>query len=272
MLACLLACLPRHLLPVNFRENAPTWHLVFCSDGPAQAKMLSLAAANLARPITAPHGARLMTSWRLAALKSRPRRPKPSRTKPELPLHEWLIKKYDVVEVNQGTDEGRRGRVVDRQWRENTLCVDGVNLKTSEEIDPESASLFNAGFITKEQPQPLHMSHVSLIDPTTDKRADAVAWRKRAGRMARISLVTRAIIPLPTQQKEDGLRPKQYAETTRRKDVLEVTYVPLPEYSMRRAKQAERQQRLQETVGDAAVTGGASASSGTEGREQKSAQ
>ena len=100
----------------------------------------------------------------------------------------------------------------------------------------------------------------------------AVAWRKRAGRMARISLVTRAIIPLPTQQKEDGLRPKQYAETTRRKDVLEVTYVPLPEYSMRRAKQAERQQRLQETVGDAAVTGGASASSGTEGREQKSAQ
>jgi large subunit ribosomal protein L24 len=234
--------------------------------------MLTLAAA-LARPITAPHGARLMTSWRLAALKSRPRRPKPSRTKPELPLHEWLIKKHDVVEVNQGTDEGRRGRVVDRQWRENTLCVEGVNLKTSEEIDPDSASLFNPGFMTKEQPQPLHMSHVSLIDPTTDKRADAVAWRKRDGRMARISLVTRAIIPLPTRPPEDGLRPKQYAETTRRKDVLEVTYVPMPEYSMRRAKQAERQQRLQGPVGGAEVTGGASATShGSEGRELKSAQ
>ena len=206
----------------------------------------------LARSIAAPHGTRMMTSWRLQALKSRPRRPRQSRTEPDLPLHKWLIKKHDVVEVTQGPEEGRRGRVVDRQWRENTISVEGVQVRISDEVDPDSASLFNPTFITKEQPQPLHVSHVSLIDPTTDQRAEVVAWRKRDGRMTRVVLATGAAIPLPTKPPDDGLVPKQYAQgmTTRRKDVLEVTYVPLPEYSVRLAKQAERQRRKQGPADD----------------------
>jgi len=175
--------------------------------------------------------------------RSRPRRPKPSCSKPELPnLHAWLIKKHDVVEVNQGPEEGKRGLVLDRQWRENTLTVAGVQVKVADEIDPDSASIFNPSWVAKEEPQPLHLSHVSLIDPTTNTRADDVVWRKRDGRMARVALASGAMVPLPTMPADDDLVPREYAEdtVTRRSDVLEVTFVPLPEYSMKKAKQAER--------------------------------
>jgi len=190
-----------------------------------------------------PMGARWMTSYRLQALKSRPRRPRPSRSKPELPLHQWLIKKHDFVEVNQGPEEGKRGKVIDRQWRENTVTVEGVQLKLSESIDPDSASMYSPSFVTKEEPQPLHFSLVSLIDPATDARCDDIEWRWKDGRKARVSHATDAVVPLPKRPpfgQEESI-PIQYAETlvTRRDDVLAVTYVPLPEYSMHRAKQLE---------------------------------
>lgn len=182
--------------------------------------------------------ARCMTSFKLTMLKSRPRRPRESRSKPEIPLAKWYIKRFDFVEVNQGPEVGIRGQVLARDWKENTVTVEGVNLKISEELDVEAGNIFAPQWKTKEEPQPIHFSHVSLIDPTTDTRTD-VFWRKVQGKMTRLARSTLSVIPLP--RKPDDPVPEQYAEEfcTRRDDVLEVTFVPLPPYSIRRAKQAQ---------------------------------
>ena len=53
------------------------------------------------------------------------------------------------------------------------------------------------------------------------------------------------MVPLPTKPPEDDSAvPKQYAEemVTRRSDVLKVTYITMPDYSIKRKKQAERMQ------------------------------
>ena len=201
----------------------------------------------------------------LAMHRSRPRRPRESRSKPEIPLAKWYIKRFDFVEVNQGPEVGIRGQVLARDWKENTVTVEGVNLKISEELDVEAGNIFAPQWKTKEEPQPIHFSHVSLIDPTTDTRTD-VFWRKVQGKMTRLArstlsgaacvagpsllgacdpgaLAARAprrmrshrprlrtvctVIPLP--RKPDDPVPEQYAEEfcTRRDDVLEVTFVPL---------------------------------------------
>ena len=177
--------------------------------------------------------ARTMTSLKRQMLRNRPKMKKiPG--KPEVDnLFMWHIKKDDVVEVNRGKESGLRGRVLDRDWEHNTVTVDGVNLQHKEELDDESMNIFSADWKTVGTPQPLHMSRVSLIDPSTD-RATAVVWRKRQGHMARVSVATGEVVPLPVTPPDDGV-PRRYDEetVTRRAAVLDVTYVPPPEPSLR---------------------------------------
>lgn len=182
--------------------------------------------------------ARSMTSLKLQMAKNRPRHKK-SRSKPEVQLFKWFVKKHDLVEVNQGPEEGTRGLVLDRQWENNTLTVEGVQLRDKEEIDVESTNIFSPNWISTAQPQPIHFSHVSLIDPTTNQRTD-VMWKRRDGRMARVSLSSGEVVPLPVKPADDSVMPKKYAEdyVTRQSDVLDVTFVPLPDHSLRRARHA----------------------------------
>jgi ribosomal protein L24 len=112
--------------------------------------------------------------------------------RPLLALEKWTIKKNDLVEITDGPDEGRRGRVLSRQWRDNTVVVEGVSVEVTEELDPESLNLWDPQWQRKEgTPQPVHFQHVSLIDPTTNERTD-VDWEKRSGIWTRISRSTGA--------------------------------------------------------------------------------
>ena len=124
--------------------------------------------------------------------RNRPRRLQQRKqvVKSDVPLCRWLIKAHDLVEVNQGPEEGRRGHVMKRSLRGGTVCVEGVNVRVVEEIDPEGSSIFDPTYAVKKEAQPIPSSHVSLIDPTTDKCTSA-EWRRRAdGRWARVSIAT----------------------------------------------------------------------------------
>jgi len=195
---------------------------------------------------------RQMTSLKLQQLKARPRLKKPRPSKPETPsLNTWEVKLADLVVVNQGPAKGERGVVIERRWRENQVVVEGVNMSSKRVLDMDSDIVFNPQYKTEREAQPLHYTHVSLIDPESDHGV-SVRWEKRKledGRVVpvRISTESGLEIPLPGAPggppRPDPLGRKplvDYAESlsTRRHHVLEVTYKPLPEYSMRRMREA----------------------------------
>lgn len=192
--------------------------------------------------------------------RSRPRRAKPSKSKPELPLELWPLKLRDYVEIIKGPEKGARGQVLSRNWKENTVTVDGVKVAISDKLDPESRSVLNPEIITIRTPLPFHFSYAAVIDPATDEPTD-VRFEVLDGKLRRISVasghgvctwlggahlwlrtvftppahhishlrdVLLAEIPSPPPPPRPPAIPQQYAENlvTRREDVLAVTYVP----------------------------------------------
>ena len=174
-----------------------------------------------------------MGSYKMQYLKSRPRRMKEDkRVKQE--AKRWDVKVDDLVEVNTGPEEGKRGRVLRCNLRYNEIVVEGVNVTTREVMDAES-SPFDPSFVVESRERPLYFRDVSLVDPQLDARTD-VTWEERDGSTVRIATGSGAVVPLPARTPEwEG---RDYAESlcTRRADVLEVTYKPLPPYSLTQAR------------------------------------
>lgn len=150
------------------------------------------------------------------------------RAKPETSgLHEWDLRMWDAVEVNCGVEEGTRGRVIERKWQHNQVVVENVNLKEKHVFDEEGGGTpFAPKFKVERTPQPIHFTHVSLIDPSIDKRVE-VRWEERDGRRVRVSSESGAEIPI-LRTKPGPEIPKEYADkySSKRTDVLEVTYKP----------------------------------------------
>mgnify|MGYP006095421919 FL=1 len=160
----------------------------------------------------------------------------------------WDIRLDDLVEVNKGPEEGKRGRVQSVNLRYNEVVVEGINEVVKEEMDGESSPFdYQPKFVTSTTPQPIYFRDVSLVDPTLDQRTD-VSWvpRESDGRHERISALSGAVVPLAA--KTPAWDSKDYADAlcTRRSDVLEVTYVPLPELPRRL-----RKPKLEAAIGDA---------------------
>ena len=203
-----------------------------------------------------------MTSYKLSYLRSRPRRQKPdARIKQELRTNEWDFRMNDLVEVTNGPDAGVRGRVIGRNARYNEITVEGVNAETKEIYDTES-SPFRPKFEQKTTHEPIYFRDVALVCPTLDKRT-AVAWETRDGRRVRVSTESGAEIPLPA--KPNSWEGRDYAESlcTRRADVLEVTYKPLPDYSLTQLRLQQQQQQQQ--LGSAGEEPPAASSSDADG-------
>ena len=75
------------------------------------------------------------------------------------------IKKDDQVVIISGKDKGSRGRVLLVQREVDRVLVEGINkVKRHTKPTPKNPS---GGIIEREQP--IHLSKVMLIDPTTDK-------------------------------------------------------------------------------------------------------
>ena len=150
-------------------------------------------------------------------------------------VRDWDVKYLDLVEVNTGSEEGKLGKVIEKQWARNKVIVEGVNLKLRQVMDMES-NPFAPKFKEEGEPQPIHFRNVSLIDPVTNERVESVRWEHLdSGKWQRVCEKSGNVIPLPVKPSPPEL---DYAETlcTPGRDVLEVTYVPMPDYSTTLAK------------------------------------
>ena len=82
------------------------------------------------------------------------------------------IRKGDEVIVIAGKDKGKRGAVLQRVDAEH-LVIDGVN-RVKKHVKPNPVKGVVGGVIDKDMP--LHISNVSLFNPST-KKADRVGFR-----------------------------------------------------------------------------------------------
>ena len=80
-------------------------------------------------------------------------------------MNKLHIKKDDTVIVLTGQDKGKTGKVLKVLVAENRAIVEGVNL-VSKSTKP-SAKNPQGGIIKQEAP--IHISNLSLIDPTSGK-------------------------------------------------------------------------------------------------------
>lgn len=145
-------------------------------------------------------------------------------------VHDWDVKMWDMVEVIKGPERGSRGQVIERQWQRNKVVVSGVNLLTKKVMDSE-ASPFAPKFQTESTPLPLYFRDVAPIDPQTDAPVKQVRWELlEDGRHQRVCAASGNVIPLPSKPAPKDV---EHAESlcTPARDVLEVTYVSLPDHS-----------------------------------------
>ena len=82
------------------------------------------------------------------------------------------IRKGDEVIVIAGKDKGKRGAVLQRVDAEH-LVIDGVN-RVKKHVKPNPVKGVVGGVIDKDMP--LHISNVSLFNPST-KKADRVGFK-----------------------------------------------------------------------------------------------
>ena len=75
------------------------------------------------------------------------------------------IKKGDTVYVLSGEDKGKQGRVLSVQVTKQRAIVEGVNIVTKS--TKPSAKHPQGGLIKMEAP--IHISNLSLLDPTSGK-------------------------------------------------------------------------------------------------------
>ena len=82
------------------------------------------------------------------------------------------IRKGDQVVVIAGKDKGKRGTVISRVDAEHVV-VEGIN-RAKKHVKPNPVKGVAGGVVDKDMP--LHVSNVSLYNPTTQK-ADRVGFK-----------------------------------------------------------------------------------------------
>ena len=82
------------------------------------------------------------------------------------------IRKGDEIVVIAGKDKGKRGTIVTRVDAEHVV-VEGVN-RAKKHVKPNPVKGVVGGVVDKDMP--LHVSNVSLYNPTT-KKADRVGFK-----------------------------------------------------------------------------------------------
>lgn len=92
----------------------------------------------------------------------------------------FKIKKGDTVQVTAGRNKGQRGTVKKVLLDDAKVIIDGVNVVVRN-LRPDYRH--PEGSYQKEMP--IHISNVSLIDPTTDKPAKVGYKRNEDGNKVR---------------------------------------------------------------------------------------
>eukprot|EP00347_Sterkiella_histriomuscorum_P001451 403371988 len=136
----------------------------------------------------------------------------------------WNIVRDDFVEVISGKYKKTQGKILEVDRKNNTVIVQGVNLKYKTVKDDEYVERRK----TVQQEKPIHVSNVSLIDPETGTPTRVRYGFLEDGAKVRIAKKSGALIPKPdrsnltyinrTKGKETGLN------DTKPEDTLERTY------------------------------------------------
>lgn len=96
------------------------------------------------------------------------------------------VKKNDMVQVIAGDDKGKKGRVIEVDYTNGRVMIEGVNI-VSKHTRPNQ-QYPNGGIIKKEAP--IHISNVLVVDPKSGKGArvgrktengKAVRYSKKSG-------------------------------------------------------------------------------------------
>ena len=83
------------------------------------------------------------------------------------------IKKGDTVLVISGSQKGESGKVTSTQPKDNTLIVDGVNVRTRHE-KPSTKNRNTGGIIKEEKPFPV--AKVALVRPGDSKKTTRIGF------------------------------------------------------------------------------------------------
>ncbi|XP_028820427.1 large ribosomal subunit protein uL24m [Denticeps clupeoides] len=137
---------------------------------------------------------------------------------------DWRVFRGDTVEILDGKDKGKQGKVVQVFRHRNWLIVEGLN--THHRYIGKSGD-YRGTYIASEAP--LLLRSVSLIDPS-DRKPTAVDWKfTEEGEKVRVSVRTGRIIPKPEPTRRDGIIPQQWKDgpkDTSPEDTLKKTYMP----------------------------------------------
>eukprot|EP01138_Halocafeteria_seosinensis_P001408 gb/GECG01001444.1/.p1 GENE.gb/GECG01001444.1/~~gb/GECG01001444.1/.p1 ORF type:complete len:239 (+),score=27.81 gb/GECG01001444.1/:1-717(+) len=163
------------------------------------------------------------------------------------PIKHWHIVRGDTVEILQGKDRGKQGKVTKVDRKRHRLFIEGafMNYRIAAPSETQPGGMYKAE-------APIHYSNVNLVDPVT-KRPTRVAIRfQDDGRKVRVAKRSGSVIQYPDMIKERS-RPRptetSYLDTDP-KDATEKTFPGLEvEYENLQKLRRQRRERLLENRG-----------------------
>eukprot|EP00041_Stephanoeca_diplocostata_P025793 m.683116 g.683116 ORF g.683116 m.683116 type:complete len:200 (+) comp22827_c1_seq8:274-873(+) len=149
-----------------------------------------------------------------------------SKNKTAQPPRRWSIVKGDTVEIINGPEQGKRGKVLRKVMDRGTLLVEGVRMVRR--MVPPTKENPDGGMYQFETP--VHVSSVSLIDPIDNKPTKVRFEKDENGKRAiRISKRSGKEIEKPKWVRDDLPDREKYQEMpwdTRAQPFAEQTYTP----------------------------------------------
>nr|XP_044993993.1 39S ribosomal protein L24, mitochondrial [Jaculus jaculus]XP_044993994.1 39S ribosomal protein L24, mitochondrial [Jaculus jaculus] len=137
---------------------------------------------------------------------------------------DWHLFCGDMVEILEGKDSGKQGRVVQVIRERNWVVLEGLNTH----YRYVGKTKYHRGTMIPSEAPLLH-NQVKLVDPVDRKPTD-IEWRfTEAGERVRVSMRSGRIIPKPEFPRSDGIVPETWTDgpkDTSVEDALERTYVP----------------------------------------------
>ena len=145
-------------------------------------------------------------------------------TPTQVPLTKWHIVKGDFVQIISGRYKATQGKVLNVDRKKNQVIVAGANLKFKVVDDEEMQRRRK----TIQKEFPIHVSNVSLVDPTMNAPCKVRYGFLEDGTKVRVSKKTGAIVPKPDRSHLTYINRTKAIESgpndTRGDLVLERTY------------------------------------------------
>ncbi|XP_051013384.1 39S ribosomal protein L24, mitochondrial isoform X1 [Acomys russatus] len=137
---------------------------------------------------------------------------------------DWHLFCGDTVEILEGKDAGKQGKVVQVIRQRNWVVLEGLNTH----YRYIGRTKDHRGTMIPSEAPLLH-NQVKLVDPA-DRKPTEIQWRfTESGERVRVSTRSGRIIPKPEFPREDGIVPETWIDgpkDTSVEDALERTYMP----------------------------------------------